>query len=98
MGWAPGGWAAIAAWFQNVRCEIGCPPLSRLPRVFQNETWQIAPKRSKLPPNRGIRRIQPMARPRTYERAEVLRRASDLFARKGFEGSHLQELVEVTGL
>ena len=39
-----------------------------------------------------------MARPRTYERGEVLRRATDLFARKGYEGAHLQELVEVTGL
>ena len=39
-----------------------------------------------------------MARPKSYERAEVLRRATDLFARKGFEGAHLQELVEVTGL
>jgi TetR/AcrR family transcriptional repressor of nem operon len=39
-----------------------------------------------------------MARPRTYERSEVLRRATDLFARKGFEGAHLQELVDVTGL
>src|SRR5262245_34324802 len=39
-----------------------------------------------------------MGRPRTYERAEVLRRATELFARKGFEGAHLQELVEVTGL
>ena len=39
-----------------------------------------------------------MARPRTYERADVLRRATDLFARKGYEGAHLQELVSVTGL
>src|SRR5215813_4013091 len=39
-----------------------------------------------------------MARPKSYERAEVLRRATDLFARKGYEGAHLQELVEVTGL
>jgi AcrR family transcriptional regulator len=39
-----------------------------------------------------------MARPKTYERGEVLRRATDLFSRKGFEGAHLQELVEVTGL
>ena len=39
-----------------------------------------------------------MARPRTYERAEVLRKATDLFSRKGYEGAHLQELVEVTGL
>jgi AcrR family transcriptional regulator len=39
-----------------------------------------------------------MARPRTYTRDEVLRRATDLFSRKGYEGAHLQELVEVTGL
>lgn len=39
-----------------------------------------------------------MARPKTYQRAEVLRKATDLFARKGYEGAHLQELVEVTGL
>jgi len=39
-----------------------------------------------------------MARPRTYERGEVLRKATDLFARKGYEGAHLQELVSVTGL
>jgi TetR/AcrR family transcriptional repressor of nem operon len=39
-----------------------------------------------------------MARPKTYTRDEVLRRATDLFARKGFEGAHLAELVEVTGL
>jgi TetR/AcrR family transcriptional repressor of nem operon len=39
-----------------------------------------------------------MARPRTYERGAVLRKATDLFARKGYEGAHLQELVRVTGL
>jgi TetR/AcrR family transcriptional repressor of nem operon len=39
-----------------------------------------------------------MARPKTYERGEVLRKATDLFARKGYEGAHLQELVDVTGL
>src|SRR4051812_49295745 len=39
-----------------------------------------------------------MARPKTYTREEVLRRATDLFSRKGYEGAHLQELVEVTGL
>lgn len=39
-----------------------------------------------------------MARPKTYERREVLRRACDLFTRKGYEGAHLQELVEFTGL
>ncbi|MBK7643217.1 MAG: TetR/AcrR family transcriptional regulator [Planctomycetes bacterium] len=39
-----------------------------------------------------------MGRPRTYTRDEVLRKATDLFARKGYEGAHLQELVDVTGL
>jgi TetR/AcrR family transcriptional repressor of nem operon len=39
-----------------------------------------------------------MARPRTYVREEVVRRATDLFARKGYEGAHLEELVRVTGL
>jgi TetR/AcrR family transcriptional repressor of nem operon len=39
-----------------------------------------------------------MARPKTYERADVLRKATDLFSRKGYEGAHLQELVAVTGL
>ena len=39
-----------------------------------------------------------MARPRTYTREEVLRRATDLFVRKGYEGARLQELVQVTGL
>ena len=39
-----------------------------------------------------------MARPRTYARGDVLRKATELFARKGYEGAHLQELVEVTGL
>jgi TetR/AcrR family transcriptional repressor of nem operon len=39
-----------------------------------------------------------MARPRTYTREEVLRRATNLFAQKGYEGAHLAELVEVTGL
>ncbi len=39
-----------------------------------------------------------MGRPRTYTREEVLRRSTDLFARKGYEGARLQELVEVTGL
>jgi TetR/AcrR family transcriptional repressor of nem operon len=39
-----------------------------------------------------------MARPRTYERGAVLRKATELFSRKGYEGAHLQELVEVTGL
>src|SRR6185503_8823250 len=39
-----------------------------------------------------------MARPKTYTREEVLRRATSLFSQKGYEGAHLQELVEVTGL
>src|SRR5689334_13287506 len=39
-----------------------------------------------------------MARPRTYTREDVLKKATELFARKGYEGAHLQELVEVTGL
>jgi AcrR family transcriptional regulator len=39
-----------------------------------------------------------MARPRSYERDDVLRRATGLFARKGYAGAHLQEIVEVTGL
>ena len=43
-------------------------------------------------------RIQLMGRPKTYDRDEVLEKALQLFWRKGFEGAHLQELVEVTGL
>ena len=39
-----------------------------------------------------------MARPRTYVREEVVRKATDLFVRKGYEGAHLQELVKETGL
>ena len=39
-----------------------------------------------------------MGRPRSYDRDEVLENALLLFWRKGFEGAHLQELVEVTGL
>jgi len=39
-----------------------------------------------------------MGRPRSYDRDDVLERAMDLFWKKGFEGAHLQELVEVTGL
>lgn len=39
-----------------------------------------------------------MGRPRTYERDEVLEKALQLFWEKGFEGTHLQELVETTGL
>jgi TetR/AcrR family transcriptional repressor of nem operon len=39
-----------------------------------------------------------MGRPRTWDRQQVLRKATRLFWEKGFEGAHLQELVEVTGL
>ena len=39
-----------------------------------------------------------MGRHKAYSRDEVLKRAMDLFWRKGFEGTHLQELVQVTGL
>ena len=39
-----------------------------------------------------------MGRPKSYDREEVLENALLLFWRKGFEGAHLQELVEVTGL
>ena len=38
-----------------------------------------------------------MGRPKTYNRDEVLENALLLFWRKGFEGAHLQELVEATG-
>jgi AcrR family transcriptional regulator len=66
-------------------------------KQFQNETWQTARRSPKLLSKREID-PSPMARPKSYERGEVLRRATDLFARKGYEGAHLQELVEVTGL
>ena len=39
-----------------------------------------------------------MARPRTYERGEVLDKAMSLFWRLGYEGAHLAALVEHTGL
>ena len=39
-----------------------------------------------------------MGRHKSYDRAEVLERALKLFWEKGYEGAHLQELVEVTGL
>lgn len=39
-----------------------------------------------------------MGRPKTYDRDEVLEKALLLFWRKGFEGTHLKELVAVTGL
>ena len=37
-----------------------------------------------------------MGRPKKYKRAEVLEKAMKLFWRKGYEGTHLQELVKVT--
>lgn len=39
-----------------------------------------------------------VGRPKAYDRDEVLRLAMELFWAKGYEGVHLQELVEVTGL
>jgi AcrR family transcriptional regulator len=39
-----------------------------------------------------------MGRHKGYERKEVLNKAMGLFWKKGFEGAHLQELVEATGL
>ena len=39
-----------------------------------------------------------MGRPKTWDRREVLRRATRLFWEKGFEGTHLQELVQVAGI
>ena len=39
-----------------------------------------------------------MARPRSYERGEVLDKAMQLFWRLGYEGAHLAALVEHTGL
>ena len=39
-----------------------------------------------------------MGRSRTYDRNEVLTKAMNLFWAKGYEGTHLQELVSVTGL
>lgn len=39
-----------------------------------------------------------MGRKKTYDRNEVLSRAMDLFWKRGFEGAHLGELVEATGL
>ena len=39
-----------------------------------------------------------MGRNKSYERKEVLQKALDLFWKKGFEGTHLQELVDVTKL
>ncbi len=39
-----------------------------------------------------------MGRKKNYDRTEVLESARDLFWAKGYEGTHLQELVEVTGV
>lgn len=39
-----------------------------------------------------------MGRHKGYDRDEVLERAMGLFWEKGFEGTHLSELVEVTGV
>jgi TetR/AcrR family transcriptional repressor of nem operon len=39
-----------------------------------------------------------MGRRKNYERDAVLDKAMNLFWRKGYEGAHLQELVDVTGL
>ncbi len=39
-----------------------------------------------------------VGRPKAYDRGDVLRRAMELFWAKGYEGAHLGELVQVTGL
>ena len=39
-----------------------------------------------------------MGRHKTYDRDEVLERALTLFWEKGYEGTHLQQLVDTTGL
>jgi TetR/AcrR family transcriptional repressor of nem operon len=39
-----------------------------------------------------------MGRHKGYDRQAVLDKAMELFWKKGFEGTHLQELVDVTGL
>jgi AcrR family transcriptional regulator len=39
-----------------------------------------------------------MGRPKEYDRDDVLRKAMRLFWKKGYEGTHLAELVEETGL
>ncbi len=39
-----------------------------------------------------------MGRNKTYDRANALTKARDLFWAKGYEGTHLQELVEATGM
>jgi TetR/AcrR family transcriptional repressor of nem operon len=39
-----------------------------------------------------------MGRPKSYNRADVLERATRVFWSKGFEGTHLSELVKATGL
>lgn len=42
--------------------------------------------------------VKKMGRNKAYDRETVLEKAMDLFWRKGFEGAHLQELVDYTGL
>ena len=39
-----------------------------------------------------------MARPRGFERNEVIDKAMELFWRQGYEGAHLAALVDHTGL
>jgi TetR/AcrR family transcriptional repressor of nem operon len=39
-----------------------------------------------------------MGRPKTYDRDAVIERAMEAFWRLGYEGAHLSELVEATGL
>jgi len=39
-----------------------------------------------------------MGRHKSYDREDVLRRATRLFWEKGYEGTHLKELVEVAGI
>src|SRR5262245_10291054 len=39
-----------------------------------------------------------MGRPKNYDRSEVLERATRVFWSKGYEGTHLSELVDATGL
>ncbi len=39
-----------------------------------------------------------MGRPKSYDRATVLQRATGLFRARGYEGTHLSDLVEATGV
>ncbi len=39
-----------------------------------------------------------MARPREFDRDQVVDRAVDVFWRKGFEATSIRDLVEATGL